>query len=92
MYKVTIKKSAAKAIAKLPKIVTNRLIPAIKKLSEEPRPQSAKKLQGEESLWRIRVGDYRVVYSVEDTIMIVDVLQVAHRKDIYRKKQPNHRS
>ncbi len=86
MYKVTVKKSAAKAIAKLPKEVSNRLIPSIKKLGEEPRPSGAKKLQGAVDLWRIRVGNYRVVYSVEDTIMIIDVLQVAHRKDVYRKK------
>ncbi len=85
MYKVTVKKSAAKALGKLPEQTVNRLIPAIRKLAEEPRPTGCKKLQGEEDLWRIRVGDYRVVYSIEDTVMIVDVLQVAHRKDIYRK-------
>ena len=85
MYKVTVKKSAAKALSKLSKQMANRLIPAIKALGEEPRPVGCKKLQGEEDLWRIRVGDCRVVYSIEDTIMIVDVLQIAHRKDIYRK-------
>ena len=85
MYKVTVKKSAAKALSKLSKQVANRLIPAIKALGEEPRPVGCKKLQGEEDLWRIRVGDYRVVYSIEYTVMIVDVLQIAHRKDIYRK-------
>jgi mRNA interferase RelE/StbE len=86
MYKVTIKKSAAKAIAQLPKSINNRLIPKIKQLGEEPRPPGAKKLQGAEDLWRIRVGSYRVIYSIQDMIMIVDVIQVAHRKDIYRKK------
>ena len=86
MYKVTVKKSAAKAISKLPKNVSNRLIPVIKKLGEEPRPAGAKKLQDREDLWRIRAGDYRVVYAIEDTIKIVDVVQVAHRRDIYRKK------
>lgn len=86
MYKVTIKKSVAKAIAKLPKSINNRLIPKIKNLGEEPRPSGAKKLQGAEDLWRIRVGNYRIIYSIEDTILIVDVIQIAHRKDIYRKK------
>lgn len=86
MYKVTVKKSAAKAIAQLPKSINNRLIPQIKQLGEDPRPSGAKKLRGAEDLWRIRVGDYRVIYSIEDTIMIVDVIQVAHRKDIYRKR------
>lgn len=86
MYKVTIKKSAARAIAKLPRNVVNRLLPPLKKLADDPRPPGAKKLQGETDLWRIRIGNYRVVYSIEDTILIVDVIQVAHRKDIYRKK------
>lgn len=80
-----VKKSAVKAITKLPKSTSNRLIPAIKKLAEEPRPAGVKKLQGEDDLWRIRIGDYRVVYSIEDVIRIVDIVQVAHRKDIYRK-------
>jgi len=86
MYKVTVKKSAVKSITKLPKNVSNRLIPSIKQLAQDPRPKGSKKLQGAEDLWRIRVGDYRVIYAIEDTIMIVDVVQVAHRKDIYRKK------
>jgi len=86
MYKVTVKKSAAKSITKLPKNVSNRLIPSIKQLAQDPRPPGSKKLQGAEDLWRIRVGNYRVLYAIEDTIMIVDVVQVAHRKDIYRKK------
>lgn len=85
MYKVSVKKSAVKALTKLPKPVVNRLVTAIRKLAGEPRPTGCKKLQGQDDLWRIRVGDYRVVYSIEDTIMIVDVIQVAHRKDIYRK-------
>ncbi len=86
MYKVTVKKSAAKALTKLPKNIANQLIPSIKQLGEDPRPAGSKKLKGAEDLWRIRMGDYRVVYSIEDAIMIVDVVQVAHRKDIYRKK------
>lgn len=86
MYKVTVKKSVAKSIAKLPKSVIDRIIPAIKRLGDEPRPTGVKKLVGNEDLWRIRVGDYRVVYWIEDVIKIVDVTQVAHRSDVYRKK------
>ncbi|WP_339925176.1 type II toxin-antitoxin system RelE/ParE family toxin [uncultured Cyclobacterium sp.] len=52
-------------------------------LSEDPRPVSAKKLRGGSGNWRIRVGDYTVVYSVDDEILVVDVRKVGHRKDIY---------
>lgn len=86
MYKVTIKKSAAKGIKKLSKTIATRILRSIKSLEEDPRPKGVKKLQGEDELWRIRVGDYRVVYTIEDTIKVVDVVQVSHRKDIYRKK------
>lgn len=85
-YSVTIKKSAAKSIEKLPKHVVARIILAIRDLSENPRPAGVKKLVANEDLWRIRVGDYRVVYWIEDDIKVVDVTQVAHRSDVYRKK------
>ena len=86
MYSVTIKKSAAKSIEKLPKKVVNEIIPAIRNLSENPRPNGVKKLTTSEDLWRIRVGDYRVVYWIEDDVKVVDVTQVAHRSNVYRKK------
>lgn len=82
-YKVIASKSAQKELLKLRQQANDRIIPAILKLSEEPRPPSAKKLKGGADLWRIRVGDYRVIYSVDDKILIVDVRKVGHRKDIY---------
>ena len=86
MYSVTIRKSVAKSIEKLPKDVVSKIIPAIRSLSEDPRPIGVKKLIGNEDLWRIRVGNYRVVYWIADDIKVVDVTRVAHRSDIYRKK------
>ena len=69
-YKVIVSKSAQKELLKLPQQANNRIIPAILKLSEEPRPPSAKKLKGGADSWRIRVGDYRVIYSIDDEILI----------------------
>ena len=82
-YEVIVSKSAAKELSKLPVQVNNKIVPAILALEENPRPSGSKKLKGGSNTWRIRIGDYRVVYSVDDEILIVDVRKVGHRKDIY---------
>jgi len=83
MYRVIVSKTATKELAALPTQAVNRIIPAIKNLAENPRPVGSKKLKGGQDTWRIRIGDYRVVYTVDDKIQIVDVRKVGHRKDIY---------
>jgi len=83
-YKVVVKKSARKELSKLPIQANNKIIIAIKALAHDPRPSGSKKLIGEE-LWRIRTGDYRVIYSVFNDVLIVEVLTIGHRKDVYRK-------
>jgi mRNA interferase RelE/StbE len=83
MYKVIVSKSASKELADLPTQAVNRIIPAIQKLGEDPRPAGCKKLKGSQDTWRIRIGDYRVIYTIDDVIRIVDVRSVGHRKDIY---------
>ncbi|MEO1099719.1 MAG: type II toxin-antitoxin system RelE/ParE family toxin [Bacteroidota bacterium] len=83
LYKIVVSKSAIKELSKLPAKENNRIIPAIKNLSVNPRPVGAKKLKGGSGAWRIRVGNYRVVYAIDDEVLIVDVRKVGHRKDIY---------
>lgn len=86
MYKITFKKSAEKEIQKLPSSIVTRIVPAIEGLSKNPRPTGSKKLAGsKENIWRIRVGDYRVVYLIAEEVKIVEVRRVGHRKDIYKK-------
>ena len=82
-YKVTLSKSAAKELSKLFPPVTNKIIKVISDLSDNPRPSGSKKLKGGFNNWRIRTGDYRVVYSIDDEILIVDIRKIGHRKDIY---------
>jgi mRNA interferase RelE/StbE len=82
-YKVLVSKSAAKELAKLQSSINNRIIKAVMNLSEDPRPTGSKKLKGGSENWRIRIGNYRVIYSIDDEILIVDVRKVGHRKDIY---------
>ena len=53
-------------------------------LAQDPRPSASRKLRGEQNLWRIRIGDYRVVYSVDDRQRIVDIVRIRHRREVYR--------
>ena len=83
-YKIDFTPSADKALRKLPQSVQVRIATAVKGLVNDPRPRGSLKLKSEDDLWRIRVGDYRVVYTIEDDELIVLVVRVAHRKDVYQ--------
>lgn len=83
-YRVEFTSAAARAIRKLPKTVRTRLLDAIDVLHEDPRPIGARKLSGAELAWRLRVGDHRVIYEVEDDVLLVTVVRAAHRREVYR--------
>lgn len=83
-YTVTFARSAGKELDGLPGKIAERVLMAIEKLAKNPRPPGVVKLQGFKHLWRIRVGDYRVVFSLDEEARIVDVAHIRHRKDIYR--------
>jgi mRNA interferase RelE/StbE len=83
-YKIEIKRSAQKEIKKLPDTVLRRVVEKITSLGQDPRPDGCKKLSGEEK-YRVRVGDYRILYGIEDDVLLIYVVKVAHRKDIYGK-------
>lgn len=82
-YSVLIKASAAKELERLPDRLRRQLIKRIQALGGNPRPVGAEKLTGEE-LYRVRQGDYRVVYSIEDAVLTVLVIRVGNRRDVYR--------
>lgn len=82
-YEIRIKKSAQKEIKALPKNVIKRVLNKIKQLAEEPRPSGCRKIVGTENTWRIRVGNYRIIYNVFDEILLIEVIAVKHRKDAY---------
>ena len=85
-YRVEIKKSARKEIAALPKRDQRHVMHAIGELADEPRPRGAHKLSGAEAAYRLRVGDYRIVYQIIDKRLIVYIVRLGHRKDIYRRR------
>lgn len=69
---------------KLASSIQDRVIEAVEKLAKAPRPSGCKKLAGSEDTYRIRVGDYRVIYTVDDVILIVAIERVRHRREVYR--------
>ena len=82
-YRVEIKKSAVKEISSLPHRDLRNILDKIGALSDNPRPHDVKKLSAQEK-YRVRCGCYRIIYSIEDVILIVNIVKVAHRKDVYR--------
>ena len=82
-YKIFIERSAQKALSKVPVRDQNRMIESIQNLSDNPRPSNAKKLTAR-SGWRIRIGNYRVIFEIEDDRLIITVISIGHRKDIYK--------
>jgi mRNA interferase RelE/StbE len=84
MYQVIVERSAEKDLKKLSSEVRPRAISAIQTLAKNPRPSGSRKLAGTDNDWRIRVGDYRIVYEIADEIRIVRINRVRHRRDVYR--------
>lgn len=82
-YRVEIKKSAVKEIEHLPRKDIKAVMDKIALLADSPRPRDCKKLSGQEK-YRIRCRNYRILYSIEDNILIVYVVKVGHRRDVYR--------
>jgi mRNA interferase RelE/StbE len=81
-YEVTFTAAAARQLRKLPRDAQQRVVRAIEQLGRDPHPQGVKALQGVDAL-RLRVGAYRVLYRVEDEALVVLVLRLGHRRDVY---------
>jgi mRNA interferase RelE/StbE len=84
MYQIVFERSAEKDLKRLPSKVLPRAVNAIQALAKNPRPVGSRKLAGSENDWRIRVGDYRIVYEIADEIRVVRINRVRHRRDVYR--------
>ena len=85
MFEIVFKRIAEKELEQLPNNIVVKVIASIKNLASNPKPAGCKKLKGKsEDLYRIRIGDYRIIYSIESTIKIIEIRRVVHRKDIYK--------
>lgn len=81
-YRIELRPAAARALRKLDPPVARRLQGAISLLAQDPRPPAARALKGRPGL-RVRVGDYRIVYTIEDRVLLIVVVTVGHRRDVY---------
>jgi mRNA interferase RelE/StbE len=84
MYEILLEKQAEKDLKNLPTQTFNRVIPAIKDLSVNPRPSGCLKVKNSLQDYRIRVGDYRIIYEIDDKNQILKVMRVRHRRESYR--------
>jgi mRNA interferase RelE/StbE len=82
-YEIAFAASAEKELQRLPKNIIARILPKIERLASVPRPSGCKKLKGGDKQWRIRIGDYRVVYEIDDGARIIDITRIAHRREVY---------
>ncbi len=84
-YEIFIKRSAEKELAQLPQLDRRRVVQAIQTLAAAPRPRGCEKLSGRNA-YRVRVGVYRIVYTVADDRLVVEVIKVGHRREIHRRR------
>ena len=82
-YRVALTASAEKELHRLSSQMVARIVPRLEQLASAPRPPGCKKLKGGDKEWRIRVGDYRIVYEIDDKARTVDVTRIAHRREVY---------
>ncbi|WP_434318589.1 type II toxin-antitoxin system RelE family toxin [Leifsonia sp. P73] len=84
-YRIDVAPAAARELRKLDPPARRRIQAAVELLAEAPRPPAAKPLADSGGAWRVRVGDYRIVYDIEDDRLVILVLRVAHRREVYRR-------
>jgi len=86
MYKILIKKSALKELENVPKIFRIKIISKIDELAIDPRPSGVRKLENALDTYRVRAGNYRIIYKIKDDQLLIEVIKVADRKEAYRNK------
>jgi mRNA interferase RelE/StbE len=85
MFEIYLERSAEKRLRNLSVNILRRIIPHIKSLKDDPKPAECRKIVGAERVYRIRIGDYRVVYEIDEERHRINIMAVGHRKDVYRR-------
>lgn len=85
-YRIEVAPAALRQLRKLDRVAQRRVQAAIELLATEPRPRGAKKLVGGGGEWRVRTGGYRVVYEIHDSVLLILVVTIGHRRDIYERR------
>jgi mRNA interferase RelE/StbE len=84
-FEVRLKPSAERQLRRLPREAQLRIARRLDALATDPRPSGCEKLAGVANLYRVRTGDYRIVYEVSDVVLVILVVAIGHRRDVYRK-------
>ena len=84
-YHLTFARSARQELEALDDVLINRIFPKVESLSQTHRPKGCRKIQGGKNLWRLRIGDYRVIYAIYDNERVVDIIAVRHRSKAYER-------
>jgi mRNA interferase RelE/StbE len=84
VYEILLERRAEKDLKKLPSELFQRIIVKIRSLSENPKPQGSRKITGSKSDWRIRIGDYRAIYEIDEKEKRVKIMRIRHRREAYR--------
>ena len=85
MYELYLERSAENDLKRLPSPTFQRIIIQIKTLAENPRPSGCRKISGSKNDWRMRIGDYRVIYEIDEKEKAVKIMRVRHRREVYRR-------
>ena len=83
-YRIELRPAAMRELAKLEMSARRRIAATLRSLEKTPRPPGVEKLQGHDQRYRVRCGDYRIIYQIEDKLLIILVLRIAHRRQVYR--------
>lgn len=83
-YRIEVKRSAAKALWKIPKADQKRIADKIDSLAQNPLDPTATKMKGNNPFYKVRVGDYRIIYEIQEEVFIILVIKIGHRKDVYK--------
>jgi mRNA interferase RelE/StbE len=85
VYEVYLERAAENDLKRLPTTTFHRIISQIRALAENPRPSGCRKLAGSKNDWRIRIGDHRVLYEIDEKVKVVRIMRVRHRREVYRR-------
>lgn len=84
MYEILLERGAEKDLKRLPDEIFRRVVNRIKTLSENPKPSGCRKITGSKNDWRVRIGDYRIVYEIDEKAKAVKIMIIKHRREAYR--------
>ncbi len=84
-YRIEFASAATREFSKLAKGLQQRIASKIDALASQPRPRGVEKLEGQERRYRLRVGDYRVIYEIQDEVLVVLIVKIGHRREVYRR-------